>query len=694
MASDNRKLMARVPIIPDDFANKDQHKTNELVMDYSTNDIYAKKEDGYVNITGKIKDEIKQIQDGSMVIHIVTESTLPPIKDRKENHWYYVVTRSEDANKGSSISTVSYVYYGLIDTYSTDKNYLLIAQNSIDGPAVVKIRLVDGYVPCFYVPITMSASFIDATTKEEIEYTVEDRVYALNNELGTFISYDVYILKLTEPKEYFIDVNISGSDYFVISFDSNYDVPGIVLPDSIGVHDGSAIGDALPEEPSKSDPRYTFQGWSTSNIAAQIIDKTYKPESNMTLYAFYEYNSDPNVYTYYSTYYSTTVDEEGNHKVIGSYCSTGSKDELITPKTIPGYKTPDAQTLDVDEKQFSFYYEPIVYNITYNLNGGSIDKDAKTTFTVEDTYTPPTPTYKNHYFAGWTPASIGLNTTSDVTFEAAWNDYAILLSGSKINSRISSLCGLDTIYSIQIATALPSEAEQVEVIDISSTDSPIYAWESEGILMIYCARDELWTNDDMSGAFENMTLLRDISALSSFSTNTGMDISNLFKGCTVLSDVNAVENWAIGIFSDFTGAFDGTTALETGRTPSWYKWDVTINYVSTSGKVIETATKTCIPGATIYAKVINAYSIVTKSVVITSPDVEYTFEYSPVSYNIYYELSEGIIEGQKTTYTIEDESYIPPSPVKEGYNFVGWSPEQITQGDYGNVTFIANYSAK
>ena len=38
--ADNKKYMARVPIIPDDFANKDEHKDHELVMDFESNDIY------------------------------------------------------------------------------------------------------------------------------------------------------------------------------------------------------------------------------------------------------------------------------------------------------------------------------------------------------------------------------------------------------------------------------------------------------------------------------------------------------------------------------------------------------------------------------------------------------------------------------------------------------------------------------
>jgi hypothetical protein len=304
--ADNTKYMARVPIIPDDFENKDQHKENELVMDYNTNDIYAKKDDGYVSITGRIKEEIKNIQDGSMVVHIVTEDSLPPIKDRPSNHWYFVITRSEDSNKNVVISQTSYIYYGLINSYFKDKNYILVAQNMIEGTDTVKIKVAEDYAPCFYVPITMGANFTNATTGENIEYTIEDRIYTLNNEVGSFIAYDVYVLNITEAGEYFITVDVSGSDYFTVSFDSNVTVAGLILPDEIHVHDGDNIGDFLPNEPEKDDPRYIFKGWSTSKISPLIIDKDYKPESSMTLFAWFDYNGDPTVLTYYSTYVSST----------------------------------------------------------------------------------------------------------------------------------------------------------------------------------------------------------------------------------------------------------------------------------------------------------------------------------------------------------------------------------------------------
>lgn len=301
---DNTKLMARIPIIPEDFVNKEQHKTNELVMDYLTNDLYVKTEDGYVNITGNIKEEIKNIQDGSMVVHLVTEDSLPPTKERPSQHWYFVITGSV-AGSGNKVSDTSYIYYGLVNNYSKSKNYILVAQNMIDGPDTVKVKVEENYSPVFYSPITIGVDFMNADTGAAITYTVQDRIYALNSAGGTFIAYDVYVLDITDPGTYNIAVSTTGNDYFTVTFESNVSVNGFIAPKEIHVYDGENIGDLLPTEPDKDDPRYIFAGWSTDKKAKVIIDGTYKPESTMVLYAWYEYNADTTMLTYYSTYESS-----------------------------------------------------------------------------------------------------------------------------------------------------------------------------------------------------------------------------------------------------------------------------------------------------------------------------------------------------------------------------------------------------
>ena len=74
--------------------------------------------------------------------------------------------------------------------------------------------------------------------------------------------------------------------------------------------------------------------------------------------------------------------------VIGTYCSVAKRNTYIYPKNIPGYIAPDPQILTEDEQRFTFKYTPIEYNISYELNGGTIDPSItlKDKYTVEEEY--------------------------------------------------------------------------------------------------------------------------------------------------------------------------------------------------------------------------------------------------------------------------------------------------------------------
>ena len=301
MANNNSKFVARIPIIPDDFENKDNHKNHELVMDFENYDIYVKKNKGYANITGKIKEDVKQIVDGSAVIHVVTESTVPPIQDREENHWYYIITRSTEQN-GSPISSSKYIYYGLIKTeYISPSTNPLIGQNTIIGSDTVQFTILTGYCPCFYIPVNYNASFTNHETGDIVDYIIKDKLYVLNTLSGTYESYNIYLLDLYDPGEYKIDVNLTNIT-FSISFESNVeDIEGLTLPEQMTVEYKTAIG-TIPD-PTWTNPRYIFNGWSTDKLVETIIDPlTYKPESDMTLYAWFTYEDDPSLLTYQAVY--------------------------------------------------------------------------------------------------------------------------------------------------------------------------------------------------------------------------------------------------------------------------------------------------------------------------------------------------------------------------------------------------------
>ena len=717
---DNTKYTARIPIVPDSFQNKQDHKDKEIVMDFENNDLYIFIDGQYINITGQIRDAIKDIQDGSVVIHICTEDTLPPIKDREVNHWYYVIEKAEPVGGDKDeTATTDYIYYGVVENeYTGENNYILIAQNVFTGTQTVKVTIAEGYTACFYVPVNLQPRFTNNNNQQVIQYTIVDRVYALNTTVGSYVAYDVYMLEIPNSGQYNIHVDISGTEYYTITFSSNnLDIEGLKLPDSIEVEAGNPIG-TIPD-PEWLEPRYQFLGWSTSSVINTPIDPAvYKPERSMQLFAWFEFNPSATKIGTISTYVSSsgnsieskarvaTMSATDNTIKLGSSCNLVNENEVVMPKSIIGYKKPEGQAATKDGEELVFVYEPIQYNINYVLDGGEFNDYRKSilkdTYTIEDTYIPPKPEKKNHIFKGWTPEKIEKGTIGDITFAAAWKAYPVLVNGTRLRqvlSEIGKTAGIEEdvseqIMAIQKCTTKPTS--DIDVVNVSSTTNPIYMWyvEASKSVNVYW-NDDLAPvcNEDMSGAFEGMLNLRDISALYYFTCNEGTSIEDIFNGCIVLTDLDPVANWANGNFSNFDNAFKDTNAVVVGRVPIWYRWDVTIDYTSILGPVLETVTTQCIPGQTIYPKKFTAYKLPNQKIVIDELNKRYRFDYYPVEYDIKYILNGGILAGGKTKYTIDDETYFPPIPTREGYDFMGWEPEYIPKGEYGNVTMVAKWKA-
>ena len=83
---------------------------------------------------------------------------------------------------------------------------------------------------------------------------------------------------------------------------------------------------------------------------------------------------------------------------------------------------------------------------------------------------------------------------------------------------------------------------------------------------------------------------------------------------------------------------------------------------------------------------------------------EFTATWTPITYNISYDLDGGKIEGSSrnpTTYTVEDNNITLINPTKKGYNFAGWTgsngntPETsvtINTGSTGDRSYKANWT--
>lgn len=369
---------------------------------------------------------------------------------------------------------------------------------------------------------------------------------------------------------------------------------------------------------------------------------------------------------------------------IGSLYSVAKKDTIIKPKDIPGYITPEGQVLKEDGQILNFIYTPIEYCITYDLSGGTLDKSGKETYTVEDEYIPDIiPTKQDFKFMGWNPEKIVKGTIGDITFQAQWKPKAVLLDGPTLNKKLNELSGSKE-YIFAICTC---DSKKEQGINISSTDNPIWAYYNLGIVYIY-SEDDIYLNKNMESSFSGFTILRDISALDNMICEHDVDISSMFEDCLLLSNITPILKWKVTRFKD---CLKNTLASSSGRVPHWYKQDITITQMSTTGKVINTYQDSRIPYEIIYGSSIKGYNCITKKIQIDHIG-EYVFMYEPISYDIHYELSDGMVINPKTKYTIEDETYYPPRVIKSSRQFYSWYPECIQTGSIGNVSFIANYS--
>lgn len=386
----------------------------------------------------------------------------------------------------------------------------------------------------------------------------------------------------------------------------------------------------------------------------------------------------------------------GQEKVLNEYKDYVNIDEYVYPKDILGYVTPERQKVTHDGQEIVFNYKPIDYKITYDLDGGEFGENAlvKDTYTIEQEYTPPVPTKVGYVFDSWYPKSINRGSIGLVNFRANWTLAPILLPGRELNAKFKELCGSEEnwkkLIAFQVSETKPKKSDKA--VDISSTDTSAYAWyvADAKCIMLY-SEYEVTYNQDSAGAFEGFESLRDINDLVAIHMNNGTDVSEMFNGCKVLTNVTVLEQFAGVQFSKMDNIFEGTMAYDVNTTPTWYKYSVDVQVVSSTGAAIDTYTTRVTPGKIFYAKKYPGYTIAEddKSFVVTENCTK-IIRVEPINYSITYVFSDGIFKPEKKTFTVEEE--FTPKPIMNNRpRFIGWTPEKINNGTVGDVMFIARY---
>ena len=211
-------------------------------------------------------------------------------------------------------------------------------------------------------------------------------------------------------------------------------VVGGTITDSItNIKDGE--NKTITYSPNDADKQY---------LKSITVDGTEIPldDNNKSSYTFSNIKEDHEIRVVYENKYKVTYDAKGgtptpeteyvnpNEKATrpsqnptkNGYTFNGWKEVDSTSTDLYNFDTPVVKDTDLEAN-----WTPIIYNITYVLNGGTNDPENPSQYTVEDTIDFKNPTRDGYTFLGWysdpefTTRKDGIsNETGDKTVYAKW----------------------------------------------------------------------------------------------------------------------------------------------------------------------------------------------------------------------------------------------------------------------------------
>ena len=296
-------------------------------------------------------------------------------------------------------------------------------------------------------------------------------------------------------------------------------------------------------------------------------------------------------------------------------------------------------------KAYTANWQVIKYTIITLLEGGNAGSSGAYAYTVEETFTLPTPTRKGYTFFGWTGegitkpqpnVTIPKGSTGDKTYIENWE-----LTGYYITMDLNGGSGKEkVIYTIT--------DEDFELPTPTRNGYEFVGWTGEGI-------------------------------------TTPQTSVKIPKGSTGNKAYTA--NWKV---------IEYTITLDTNGGPNVSPIKYTVEDSFTLPYPLR-------PGYEFAGWVLDGSGMLPATTLIiyygTTGDLHYKAEWRLAEYTINMDLNGG--SGQeKVVYTITDEDFELPTPTRNGYEFVGWTGERITtpqtsvkipKGSTGNKAYTANW---
>ena len=486
-----------------------------------------------------------------------------------------------------------------------------------------------------------------------IQYTVESEAFQLPTPVRTgYIFLGWTGEGITEPQE---TIEIPQGSTGDRTYTANWQVIEytITLLDMDGAGTSEALVYTVEQPvtlPTPTREGYAFLGWTVNSDMAPQLTVVLPQGSigNRTYTANWEL-----------TEYTITMDlngGSGQEKVV--YTITDEDFELPTP-TRNGYEfvgwTGEGITMpqtsvkipkgSTGNKAYTANWQVIKYTIITLLEGGNAGSSGAYVYTVEETFTLPTPTRTGYTFWGWTGegitkpqpnVTIPKGSTGDKTYIENW-----VLKGYYITMDLNGGSGKEkVIYTIT--------DEDFELPTPTRNGYEFVGWTGEGIIMPQL----------------NVTI------------PTGSTGNKAYTA-----------NWQV---------IEYTITLDTNGGPNVSPIKYTVEDSFTLPYPLR-------PGYEFAGWTLDGSGMLPATTLIiyygTTGDLHYKAEWRLAEYTITLDLNGG--SGQeKVIYTITDEDFELPTPTRNGYEFVGWTGERITtpqtcvkipKGSTGKKAYTANW---
>ena len=413
-------------------------------------------------------------------------------------------------------------------------------------------------------------------------------------------------------------------------------------------------------------PKETEINYTVTSSLDQIVKFYYDKTNSSGQYTLeVEYNTGIESITYLPSYnYNDNVEIQMVFK--DGYAKGGTYrvepyDELFAPELFTfsqDHKTAYFRfKMPPKNLKIIFTISPLVYDIEYNMDGGTNHSQNPSNYTIESgDITLREPTRSGYVFKGWTgtngmtpqkTVTIPSGSTGDRTYKANWE-----LAGGQTEIEYTVIHyrqGLDLTYPDSLAETVTEVAQVGQVTTVPTKTYPGFDTP---------AAQNLTINQ------ENPQTIRYYYKRQTFNVTASGDTSKV-----------VVRGTGAFLYEKQTSV---TVTAKTGYTKP----------VVSAGTLPNLSVEQLENGAT--------YTFT-----MPANDVVFNFTTTPIEYNITYDLDGGINNSSNPDkYTIETDTFTIQEPTRSGYVFTGWVDENdnnlgktptISRGSTGDKYFKATW---